>query len=132
MYCPTSIRLWMLKTRMDWTVMYYRVFCELFHKKHFVEYYQRTVILFRTALRNTALTRLVSDLMVDSLGTVAFRNNIQLSVKTLQLFQILGMENPEEFRLDLNHLPLAGYTVKVLYIIEEYLSQDSTAFCEEF
>ena len=60
----------------------------------------------------------MSDIMVNSLGTVTFRDNIKLSVKTLQLFQILGMENPEKFLLVLNHLPLAGYTVKVLYIIE--------------
>ena len=69
----------------------------------------------------------MSDIMVNSLGAVTFRDNIKLSVKTLQLFQILGMENTKEFCLNFGNLPFAGYAVKILYIIVEYLLQDWTA-----
>ena len=60
----------------------------------------------------------MSDIMVNSLGAVTFRDNIKLSVKTLQLFQIFGMENTKKFCLNFGNLPFAGYAVKIFYIIE--------------
>ena len=64
----------------------------------------------------------MSDIMVNSLGTVTFRDNIKLSVKTLQLFQIFGMENTKEFCLNFGNLPFAGYAVKIFYIIENIMN----------
>ncbi len=51
---------------------------------------------------NASFPRLVTaDVMVDSLGPVALCDNVKLSVEALQLLQILGMENPKEFSINL-------------------------------
>ena len=39
--------------------------------------------------------------VMNSLGTVAFSNDIKLPVKSLQLTQILGLKYSKEFILDL-------------------------------
>ena len=48
------------------------------------------------------------------LGTVAFCNNIKLSVETLKLLQVFCLEYTQEFILDLGNLPLIGNLIKIL------------------
>ena len=45
----------------------------------------------------------MSDIMVNSLGAVTFRDNIKLSVKTGKLLQIFRSEYPKKFILDLGN-----------------------------
>ena len=47
----------------------------------------------------------MSDIMVNSLGAVTFRDNIKLSVKTCKLLQILRPEYAEKLVLDLGNFP---------------------------
>ena len=61
--------------------------------------------------------------VMNSLCSVAFGNDVQLSVKSLQLPQILGLKDPEKLILDLADFTFTGYPVKILNIIQNILHQ---------
>ena len=60
----------------------------------------------------------------NSLGAVTFRDNIKLSVKTLQLFQIFAWKKTRRNScLNFGNLSFAGYAVKIFYIIENIFTR---------
>ena len=70
---------------------------------------------------NTAVK--CSHTVMYSLRAITFGNDIQLSVESLQLPEILGLEYPQKLSLDLADLPLAGNAIKILNIIQDIFHQ---------
>ena len=70
---------------------------------------------------NTAVK--CSHTVMYSLRAITFGNDIQLSVESLQLPEILGLEYPQKLILDLADLPLAGNAIKILNIIQDIFHQ---------
>ena len=70
---------------------------------------------------NTAVK--CSHTVMHSLRAITFGNDIQLSVESLQLPEILGLEYPQKLILDLADLPLAGNAIKILNIIQDIFHQ---------
>ena len=61
--------------------------------------------------------------MINCLGTVAFRNNVKLPVKTLKLLEIFCLKHPQEFVLNLHHFTLVGKFIQIFDIDQNTLSR---------
>ena len=64
-----------------------------------------------------------SHTVMYSLRAITFGNDIQLSVESLQLPEILGLEYPQEFILNLTDFAFTGNPVKIFNITENVFYQ---------